>query len=136
MACGRRAHPPASLKEAGYATAIVGKWHLGHADRKFWPQNRGFDHFYGNVMGEVNYFTRERGGVIDWQRDGEFLKEEGYYTTLIGDEAVRFIEAQDGAKPSSFTSLRWRPMRPIRRPRTTSIATLPSRISSGAPMRR
>ena len=90
---------PQALKEAGYTTAIVGKWHLGHADRKFWPQNRGFDHFYGNVLGEVNYFTRDRGGIIDWQRDGEFLKEEGYYTTLIGDEAVRFIEAQDGAKP-------------------------------------
>ncbi len=90
---------PQALKEAGYTTAIVGKWHLGHADRKFWPQNRGFDHFYGNVLGEVNYFTRDRGGIINWQRDGEFLKEKGYYTTLIGDEAVRFIEAQDGAKP-------------------------------------
>jgi len=56
-----------ALKDAGYQTYMVGKWHLGHADKKFWPQNRGFDHFYGNVMGEVNYFTRERDGVIDWQ---------------------------------------------------------------------
>ena len=58
-----------------------------------WPQNRGFDYFYGNVVGEVDYFTRERGGVIDWQRNGKFLKEEGYYTTLIGDEAVKLIDA-------------------------------------------
>ena len=49
---------------------MVGKWHLGHADRKYWPQNRGFDYFYGNVVGEVDYFTRERGGLIDWQRNG------------------------------------------------------------------
>lgn len=90
---------PQALKEAGYRTMLTGKWHLGHADKKYWPQNRGFDHFYGNVTGEVDYFTRERGGIIDWQRDGTFLKEEGYYTTLIGNEAVRLIEEQDGSKP-------------------------------------
>jgi arylsulfatase A-like enzyme len=90
---------PQALKEAGYDTYMVGKWHLGHADKKFWPQNRGFDHFYGNVMGEVDYFTKERGGVIDWQRNGHFLKEKGYYTDLIGDEAVKLIEGHDPAKP-------------------------------------
>ena len=90
---------PQALKEAGYKTLMTGKWHLGHADKKFWPQNRGFDYFYGNVMGEVEYFTRERGGVIDWQRNGTFLKEKGYYTTLIGDEAVKLIDQQDGKQP-------------------------------------
>ena len=83
---------PQALKEVGYDTAMVGKWHLGHADKKFWPQNRGFDHFYGNLVGEVDYFTDERGGVIDWQRNGTFLKEEGYYMHLIGNEAVGLIE--------------------------------------------
>ena len=62
-------------------------------------QNRGFDYFYGNVVGEVDYFTRERGGLIDWQRNGAFLKEQGYYTTLIGDDAVRLIDQQDGKQP-------------------------------------
>jgi arylsulfatase A-like enzyme len=90
---------PQALKEAGYRTLMTGKWHLGHADKKYWPQNRGFDYFYGNVMGEVNYFTRERGGVIDWQRNGKFLREEGYYTTLIGDDAVKLIDEQDGKTP-------------------------------------
>lgn len=90
---------PQALKQAGYTTAMVGKWHLGHADRKYWPQNRGFDHFYGNLVGEVDYFTRERGGIVDWQRNGKFLKEEGYHTELIGDEAVRLIERQDPKKP-------------------------------------
>ncbi|MGB2611986.1 MAG: arylsulfatase [Isosphaeraceae bacterium] len=90
---------PQALKDAGYQTYMVGKWHLGHADRKYWPQNRGFDHFYGNLVGEVDYFTKERGGLIDWQRDGKFSKEEGYFTTLIGNEAVKLIEAQDPNKP-------------------------------------
>ena len=90
---------PQALKDAGYQTYMVGKWHLGHADRKYWPQNRGFDHFYGNLVGEVDYFTKERGGLIDWQRNGSFLKEEEYFTTLIGNEAVKLIEAQDPKKP-------------------------------------
>jgi len=90
---------PQALQEAGYRTLMVGKWHLGHADRKYWPQNRGFDHFYGNTVGEVDYFTHQRSGVTDWQRNGEFLDEKGYVTTLLGDEAVRLIEKQDATKP-------------------------------------
>ena len=66
---------------------------------KYWPQNRGFDHFYGNLVGEVDYFTKQRGGLIDWQRNGKFFKDDEYFTTLIGNEAVKLIEAQDPAKP-------------------------------------
>ena len=90
---------PEALKEVGYRTAMVGKWHLGHADKKYWPQNRGFDHFYGNVVGEVDYFTKHRNGVIDWQRNGEFLEEEGYYSELIGDEAVKLISEHESDTP-------------------------------------
>jgi len=90
---------PEALKEVGYRTAMVGKWHLGHAHERFWPQNRGFDHFYGNVVGEVDYDTKERGGIIDWQRNGTFLEEKGYYTRQIGDEAVSLIESHDTAQP-------------------------------------
>ena len=90
---------PQALKDVGYQTAMVGKWHLGHADMKFWPQNCGFDHFYGNLVGEVDYFSKERGGIIDWQRDGKFLNEDGYFTTLIGNEAVNIIETHNTSKP-------------------------------------
>ena len=90
---------PEALKEVGYRTVMVGKWHLGHADRKYWPHHRGFDHFYGNVVGEVDYFTKERGGVVDWQRNGTFLHEEGYHTRQIGDEAVGLIESHDASQP-------------------------------------
>ncbi len=48
---------PQALHDAGFGTWMVGKWPLGHADKAYWPQNRGFDHFYGDVMGEMNYFS-------------------------------------------------------------------------------
>jgi hypothetical protein len=42
---------------------MVGKWHLGPADTKYWPQNRGFDHFYGNLVGEVDFSPRRQAAV-------------------------------------------------------------------------
>lgn len=90
---------PQALKEAGYTTAIVGKWHLGHADRKYWPRQRGFDHQYGPMIGELDYFTHEQHGVVDWFRNNEKVKEDGYTTALLGDDAVRLIEGHDAAVP-------------------------------------
>jgi arylsulfatase B len=90
---------PQGLKEAGYTTAIVGKWHLGHADKKYWPRQRGFDYQYGAMIGELDYFTHDEHGVLDWFRDNEPVKEEGYTTTLIGRDAARLIEAHDPAVP-------------------------------------
>ncbi len=90
---------PDALKEAGYRTIMTGKWHLGHYKQAYWPNNRGFDHFYGSILGEVDYFTKEKGGFVDWQRNGKTVKEEGYHTTQLADEAVRLIEADDGKKP-------------------------------------
>src|SRR5262245_54634876 len=54
---------PQALKDAGYKTAIIGKWHLGHADQKYWPRQRGFDYQYGPLIGEIDYFTHEAAGV-------------------------------------------------------------------------
>ena len=91
---------PQVLADAGYQTAIIGKWHLGHADRRYWPRQRGFDYAYRAVLGEIDYFTHDAHGVTDWQRDNEPVKEEGYVTTLLGDDAVRFVEKQqDKEKP-------------------------------------
>ena len=90
---------PQCLKEAGYATAIIGKWHLGHADKKFWPRQRGFDYQYGAMIGELDYFTHDEHGVLDWFRDNEPVREEGYTTTLIGKDAARLIEEHDASTP-------------------------------------
>ncbi len=90
---------PQALQKVGYTTAIIGKWHLGHADKKYWPRQRGFDHQYGPLIGEIDYFTHEQHHVLDWYSNNEPLKEEGYSTELIGKEAVRYIEQHSANKP-------------------------------------
>lgn len=90
---------PQVLKGAGYRTTMIGKWHLGHADRKYWPRQRGFDYHYGAVLGEIDYFTHSAHEVLDWQRDNKPVKEEGYVTQLLGADAVKLIDAHDPAKP-------------------------------------
>lgn len=90
---------PQCLKEAGYATAIIGKWHLGHADRKWWPRQRGFDYQYGAMIGELDYFTHQEHGVVDWYRDNSTVIEEGYTTTLLGMDAARLIQNHDTSVP-------------------------------------
>ncbi len=90
---------PQCLKEAGYKTAIIGKWHLGHTDRKYWPRQRGFDYQYGAMIGELDYFTHEEHGVLDWYRDNEPVREKGYTTELFGNDAVRLIGNHDPATP-------------------------------------
>ena len=122
---------PQALKDVGYDTAMVGKWHLGHADQKYWPQNRGFDHFYGNLVGEVDYFAKERGGIVDWQRDGKFIKEDGYYTDLIGNEGVSIIDHHDTAKPLFLYVASLAPHAPYQAPQDRSTV-----INSGGDIHR
>jgi len=90
---------PQALKDAGYQTAIIGKWHLGHADPKYWPRQRGFDYQYGPLIGEIDYFTHEQHHVLDWYRDNRAIRETGYSTTLLGNDAVKYIGSRDPAKP-------------------------------------
>ncbi len=90
---------PQCLKEAGYATAIIGKWHLGHGDIKYWPKQRGFGYQYGAMIGELDYYTHSDAGVLDWFRNNQPVKEEGYTTQLLGADAVKYIQQQDAQKP-------------------------------------
>lgn len=90
---------PQAMKETGYKTVMVGKWHLGHADRKYWPRQRGFDYFYGAVLGEIDYFKHSAHGVRDWYRNNELVKEEGYVTQLWGKDAVARIMEHDPKTP-------------------------------------
>ena len=90
---------PQCLKDAGYNTAIIGKWHLGHADIKYWPKQRGFDYQYGAMIGELDYYTHSDAGVLDWFRNNQPVHEKGYTTQLIGDDAVKYINGQSADKP-------------------------------------
>ncbi len=91
---------PESFAAAGYQTAMVGKWHLGHAQMTYHPNQRGFEHFYGHLHTEVGYFPPfgNQGGR-DFQVNGRSIEAEGYETFLLADEAERWIRARDKEKP-------------------------------------
>jgi len=75
------------LKAGGYATGIMGKWHLGALDPRYHPNRRGFDEFVGFRGGWSDYYR--------WRLDcnATFRKADGrYLTDVFTDEAVQFIE--------------------------------------------
>lgn len=84
-----------ALRAAGYRTAIIGKWHLGHHEPAYRPRARGFDRQYGMYTGIIDHFQHRYYEGIDWRRDGEPLREEGWATTLMGREAARLIDEHD-----------------------------------------
>ena len=90
---------PQYFKEAGYQTALSGKWHLGMAKEEFWPTNRGFDTSYGHMSGGIGYFDHTAAGRLDWHRNGKSLVEEGYSTELIANEAINIIQNKDKDRP-------------------------------------
>ena len=86
------------LKAAGYTTALIGKWHQGSLSQ-FHPNARGFDHFYGMLNGNHNYFpTAEKNHL---QKNGEPLTEfsSRYITDLFTDEAIKWIDSQKQEQP-------------------------------------
>ena len=80
------------IKDAGYATGLVGKWHLGAAP-KFHPQKRGFDEFFGFLGGAHTYFAASARNIY---RGTEIVEEKAYLTDAFGREAVAFIDRHKG----------------------------------------
>jgi arylsulfatase A len=84
-----------TLKAAGYATALVGKWHLGHGERSN-PRANGFDHWFGHLGGCIDnyshFFYWSGPNEHDLWRNGERVSYDGkYFPDLVIDEAERFI---------------------------------------------
>jgi arylsulfatase A-like enzyme len=82
------------LKTAGYATGLVGKWHLGSAP-KFHPQMRGFQEFFGFLGGAHPYFPER--GAAPILRGTEQVAEREYLTDAFAREAVAFIDRHQKA---------------------------------------
>lgn len=88
-----------ALREAGYHTAICGKWHLGEYRREYQPTRRGFDEQYGHFFGALDYFTKLRNGQRDWYRNDKPCADEGYSTHLLAREACRMVRQRPPDRP-------------------------------------
>jgi arylsulfatase A-like enzyme len=85
---------PSLLKEAGYSTALIGKWHLGYPPA-FGPLRSGYEDFYGIMAGGVDYFSHCSGkGDHDLFIGEQEHHEIGYLTDLLSHRAVDYIESK------------------------------------------
>ncbi|PBI88808.1 Arylsulfatase [Rhodococcus erythropolis] len=100
---------PAALKNGGYRTDLVGKWHLGVAPGSR-PNDHGFDNFFGFLGGTVDYFSHINYGMNNrtlvvedqeitgtpvhdlWQNDGEIWHDGRYMTEVIGEKTCERID--------------------------------------------
>lgn len=112
---------PQLLKNAGYATALIGKWHLGYDATKS-PMAHGFDYFFGFKSGYIDYYTHNDGeGNLDLWEGDNLVNEEGYMTDLITARAVNYIK--EHADERFFLSLQYNAAHwPYQRPNSPSEA--------------
>ncbi|MEM7473845.1 MAG: arylsulfatase [Planctomycetota bacterium] len=95
-----------ALSDAGYFTAILGKWHCGEWLKEHLPMAQGFQHQYGHYGWGIDYndFVIAHNApaifhVYDWHRNQKPIKEKGYTTDLIAAEFERVIADQDSDRP-------------------------------------
>jgi len=92
---------PEVLSKIGYATHMVGKWHLGFCKWEYTPTYRGFDTFYGFYTGAVHYFAHRRGGGLDMRHNEKVDRGTGgkYSTELFSNEASKLISSHNSSTP-------------------------------------
>lgn len=114
---------PQLLRHAGYATALVGKWHLGWHPR-YSPTRHGFDYFFGFKSGYVDYWQHIGDTVAirhDLFENDSAVHVPGYMTDLITDRAIRFIERSAGRPffvDVAYNAAHW----PYQRPGQPTVA--------------
>ena len=93
------------LRESGYDTALIGKWHLGHGGKDLLPTRHGFNSFIGHTGGCIDFFTMTYGNIPDWYHQEVHVSENGYATELITDEAISYLEDREGEDEPFFLYL-------------------------------
>lgn len=113
------------LKKVGYTTAITGKWHLGY-EPKFAPNLHGFDRTFYCIGGGMDYFhyLDNKAGYNLFQ-DGQPIKREGYFTDLLTDEGIQFINQQNDENPFFLYCAYTAPHFPFQGPKDYSPNPLP-----------
>ncbi|XP_037798080.1 arylsulfatase B-like [Penaeus monodon] len=98
---------PERLSRLGYATHMIGKWHLGFCNWAYTPTERGFDTQYGYLLGSEFHFNHSVGNGYDFrdQREPDFTANGTYGTHLFADRAVRIIEEHQGSDQPFFLYL-------------------------------
>jgi arylsulfatase A len=99
---------PQLLKNAGYATGLVGKWHLG-ATVQTGPRAHGFEYFFGFLGSHIDFYHHNRGAMAGdlWENDASIYPQlDGeYMTDLITDRSIRFIEHSAAANKPFFVDV-------------------------------
>lgn len=87
---------PRALKQAGYASGIFGKWHVGW-NPEFRPMRHGFDEFFGILLGNADMYTHKYHDNSDdlWEND-QPVKRTGYLTELLAERAANFVDKNAG----------------------------------------
>ena len=123
---------PALLKTRGYATGLIGKWHLGFKP-EFGPNAHGFDEFFGVLAGAVDFYSHRRGdGTPDLYDNTTPVTAPGYLTDEITARSVSFIERHAGAPfflSVSYTAPHWPFQPPDRRPSDPMAVPSPNQTS-------
>ena len=88
-----------TLKKVGYHTVALGKWHLGY-EKHLLPPHHGFDYFLASLGGTIDYFYHnEPTGEPVLYENLKRVRRDRYFTDLITDGAVEFLEKQPAGKP-------------------------------------
>ena len=95
------------LAEAGYRTALIGKWHLGFPPT-FSPLRSGYHEHFGPLSGGVDYFTHQDSfGTHDLFEDGSEVHRDGYLTDLLSERAVDFVSRAARSRQPFLLSLHY-----------------------------
>ena len=123
---------PSLLKANGYATGLVGKWHLGFKP-EFGPNAHGFDEFFGLLSGAVDYYTHRRGdGTPDLFENTTPVESNEYLTDEISRRSVSFVDKHAGSPfflEVAYNAVHWPFEPPNRRP--TDPNAVPQTVATG-----